>query len=80
MVEETNHNNRSKPYLNSSNVPINGKLNVALRHHGRIGGLGPCLEERQMNVIDKIWGNFKSDQESSQSKLQLTSSRNEKTS
>ena len=56
LHEESNI--RSKPYLNSTNV---GKINVSLRHHGRIGGLGPCLEERQMNVIDKIWGNFKTE-------------------
>ena len=42
------------------NLPINSKLNAALRSNGKLG-LGPCLEERQMNVIDKIWGNFSND-------------------
>lgn len=47
----------TKQYMNSANLPLNSKLNAALRQNGRLG-LGPCLEERQMNVIDKIWGNF----------------------
>ena len=58
----------------SKNLPINSKLNAALRHNGR-PGLGPCLEEKQMNMIDKIWGRFTteasqpSDINSSQKKL-----------
>ena len=43
----------------AKNLPINSKLNAALRHNGR-PGLGPCLnnDERQANMIEKIWGRF----------------------
>ena len=41
-------------------MPLNSQLNGALRSNGRLG-LGPCLEEKQMGAIDKIWGRLDSE-------------------
>ena len=43
--EELIQRGTTKQYLNSANLPLNSKLNAALRTNGKLG-LGPCLEER----------------------------------
>ena len=75
--EELIKRGTTKQYMNSANLPLNSKLNAALRNNGKLG-LGPCLEERQMNMIDKIWGNFSSEYDGddiSKKQLAATSAR-----